>query len=109
MALTITKEADKSLIDACGGNVKFVRGLISFDTSYPTGGEAFDLSGDIPTEVQVVLIENKAGYFFEYDKANKKVIAYESGADGGANDEVGNTTDLATAGCTSIGFLAIGW
>ena len=110
MGLTITKEADKGIVDACGRSVKMVRGTIAFDSSYPTGGETLDLSKEMPTEVQQVIIENKSGYIFEYDYTNKLVLAYyfdyDATADGPAI-QVANTTDLS--GLTDIRFTAIGY
>lgn len=108
--LTIAYESDRSLVDSCGLSMRFVRGTIAFDSSYPTNGEAWDLSKIFPTEVQAVFIENKSGYIFEYDKTNKKLKAfyfdYDAGADGPAI-EVANDVDLEAL--TGIGFLAIGY
>lgn len=53
--------------------LRLVTGTIDFDASYPTGGEAISLP---LSEVNGMLIENKAGYSFEYDRVNKKVKAF---------------------------------
>lgn len=110
MALTVTKEADKTILEACGLNIRIIRGTIAFDDSYPSGGEDLDLSKELPTEVQHVIIENKSGYIFEYDYANKKVKAYyfdyDAEADGAAI-EVTNTGDLSAV--TDVRFTAIGY
>jgi hypothetical protein len=94
--------------DPGGKRLKMMYGTFDFDSSYPTGGEAMDLSNEF-TELLYVNMTPMLGYFFEYDKTNKKILAYESGADGGANDEVGNTTDLATVGLLNVPFFAFGY
>ena len=71
MALTITKEYSNI------GSKQMVNGTIMFDSSYPTGGESFDpdvLFG--VHDIDYVMIENRNGYFFEYDAANKKIKAF---------------------------------
>ena len=94
--------------DPGGKRLKIMYGTFDFDSSYPTDGEAMDLSNEFVELLYVNMVPSN-GYFFEYDKTNKKIIAYESGADGGANDEVGNGTDLASAGCTDVPFIAFGY
>jgi len=87
--------------------VRLVMGTIGFDSSYPTGGEAIDLPLN---EVNGMLIENKAGYSFEYDRTNKKIKAYQynyPGAAAGPATEVPNATDLSTI--TGVAFIAWGW
>lgn len=61
------------------------------DTRYKTGGEALDLTSYV-ANIESVSIESLDGYVLQYDRANKKVKAFESGADGTANDEVGNNS-----------------
>jgi hypothetical protein len=56
---------------------KLLTGTFSFDTSYPTGGEAFDITGKFKS-LMGVIFEPKAGYSFEYDYTNKKVKAYQN-------------------------------
>ena len=48
---------------------------ITFDSSYPTGGEALDLTDYVGT-IESVTIEQKDGYQFMYDRANKKVKVF---------------------------------
>lgn len=59
-----------------GMQLKTVTGTFDFDSSYPTGGEDFDLSSYFPKDVIGAIIFPQDGYIFEYDKANKKVKAY---------------------------------
>jgi hypothetical protein len=72
----------------------------NFDSSYPTGGESLALSDiGFSHSVDYVDFEDAAGYSFEFDHANLKVLAryfdYDAGADGPAI-QVPNTTNLAT-------------
>lgn len=72
---------------------------VDFDSSYPTGGEPLsgaDLGFDGDPELVVPL--NRSGYTFEYDRTNKKLIAYveEAVAAGGPLLEVANATNLST-------------
>ena len=71
------KMAPGCLATAGGNPIAVVMGEFDFDSSYPTGGEALDLSALIPNLVGV-FIENKSGYYFEYDYTNKKILAYNA-------------------------------
>lgn len=106
MSLTLAYDTPRA--SRIGRNYRLVTGTIAFDSSYPTGGEALDLSGKLKT-LKSVMLENKSGYVFEYDYANKLVKAYyydyDAGADGAAI-EVANTTDLSAV--TGVRFTAIG-
>lgn len=104
---TITYDPGDWLGEKCGLNWKIVTGNIAFDSSYPTGGEALDLSAKLPTKVAAVLFDGMGGYVPQYDYANKKVLMYEAGADGAALDEVADTTDLSAL--TTVRFVAIGY
>ncbi len=55
------------------GNRKAALVDILFDNSYPTNGEVVSLP---ITNVKDVMFEQKSGYMFEYDRANKKVKVY---------------------------------
>lgn len=87
--------------------VRIVAGYIAMSASYTTGGEAINLP---LSDIKGMLIENKGGYMFEYDRANKKIKAfqfdYDAAADGPAV-EVAAETDLSAL--TGIAFLAWGW
>lgn len=66
--VTIKKAPYKSF-----GGLRMVAGEIAFDSSYPTGGEAISLPIN---DVWGMVIENKSGYLFEYDRTNKKIKAF---------------------------------
>jgi len=92
MALTISP-AVKTVF----GNKRVVLGTIAFDSSYPTGGEAFTvtaLSGNYfrttdPHGVFCVL-EPLAGYTFTFRPDTSKIQVYSTAA-----TEVSNATDLS--------------
>ena len=71
MALTVTQKGRDNVI----GTRKMIVLDITFDSSYPTGGEALDLTDYVGT-IESVTIEQKDGYQFMYDRANKKVKVF---------------------------------
>lgn len=85
-------------------------GRLSFDASYPTGGEVIDPSGN--TNFHYFHAGSQAGYVFSFDKANQKLLAYrqkDPAAAGGADiplPQVANTTDLSAL--VDVPFFAIG-
>jgi hypothetical protein len=102
MALTIAKIADAP--DRVSGNRRERRRTITFDSSYPTGGESL-----VPSDVGLKRIEefrthgefraanNTTGINVSYDHTNQKLIAYWGNAGtASAEPEVSNTTDLST-------------
>ncbi len=94
------------------GNKRVVRLTTTFDSSYATGGEAFDpyAVGGFVT-VDRVIVEPKAGYTFDYvpstTPGSRKIKAYwvDTSVDGAALAEVASTTNLSTvvADVTIIG------
>ena len=84
---------------------------LTFDDSYPTGGELLgpaDLGTTYPP-LFVFGVRDCAGYVFDWDRANQKLKVYYSD-DNDSSDgpliEVPNTTDLSTL---SPIVLVIGW
>lgn len=74
----------------------------TFDSSYATGGEAFDpASYGIVGTPFMVLAEPRPGtadtYVVRYDSANKKLMAFwvDTTVDGAALAEVASTTNLS--------------
>jgi hypothetical protein len=55
---------------------KLVFSQITFDSAYATGGLALSASDFGLDEILAVFPANDAGYLFEYDKANGKLLAY---------------------------------
>ncbi len=59
------------------GNRSVILADIAMDSSYPSGGEAFNPETLFGLHrVESVLIENKNGYAFEFDATNKKIKTY---------------------------------
>lgn len=73
---------------------------VTFDSSYPTGGEALDFTTLGFDTVLAVIPAGKTtgGYEFAYDYGNSKIIAYwvDTTVDGAAMAEVANATNLST-------------
>ena len=96
MALTITNPGSSSDVTGVPGNIKYVIKDITFDDSYPTGGESYTATQMGLEELYIVLISQKSdGYVVQYDYTNEKFEIYEAGADGAALDELGNTADAS--------------
>lgn len=71
---------------------------ITFDSSYPTGGESFTAAMAGMAEVKGVFLSPLAsGYMVQWDRANAKlqVFVEEAVAAGGPLLEVADTTDLS--------------
>ena len=52
------------------------------DSSWLAAGESLDLTQYVP-KIETVLIDPSAtGYVWQYDRTNKKLLAFEAGADG---------------------------
>lgn len=58
------------------GNAYAVPADITFDSSYPTGGEALAPSAFGLNSISLLLAETAAGYMFHYDYTNSKLKAY---------------------------------
>lgn len=109
MSLTVTIDPEKGIIEKCAQNFKLLTGKIAFDSSYPTGGEALDLSNHFDRLIAFIAFEPTAGYVFIYDRTNKKVKVYFADYDAGADGaliEVADTTDLSAL--TAVYFMAVG-
>lgn len=108
MALTVTDPLDVGGI-SIGSHRMTVR-TIAFDSSYATGGEALtyrDLG--FSQRPDVVIVESKSGYVFEYDSTNEKLLARWGDNDNAADGplvEVPAATNLAAI--TGVQVVAIG-
>jgi len=97
MALTISNEdrrisGDRVLIDA----------KVTFDLSYPTGGEslaASDFQGLIQIDGLIVHSASLALYRVIWDETNSKLKVYVEDGTTGKEAEEGNTDDIATLTC----------
>ena len=71
MAVTFTEKKRAKL-----GNAYAVSADITFDSSYPTGGEALSASAFGLNNIDIMLCETASGYMFQYDYANAKLKAF---------------------------------
>ena len=92
MALSVTQKGRDNVI----GTRKMIVLDITFDNSYPTGGEALDLTNYVGT-IESVTIEQKDGYVFQYDRTNKKVKVFHPNLDVVISD-----ADPTTAGANLV-------
>ena len=76
-------------------------GYLVFDSSYPTGGEAYSEVSEFGlSQIDELYIWPSAGYTFEHDAGNLKIIAYDGAT------QVANTTDLSAL--TNVRYKAVG-
>tara|TARA_R100001460_G_scaffold43303_1_gene79592 strand:+ start:106 stop:432 length:327 start_codon:yes stop_codon:yes gene_type:complete len=105
MALTITKPGSAPDVTGVPGNIKYVIKDITFDDSYPTGGESLTATQLGFEELYIILISQKSdGFVVQYDYTNEKLEIYEAGADGAALDELGDTGDASGIGIRVIAY-----
>lgn len=74
--------------------------LITFDSSYPTGGEAITPAQFGLQAIDFVLLSNNGGNDFEYDYTNNKVKARVTTT----GVEVANAVDLSAVSTRAIVF-----
>ena len=100
MALTVEQLGRTNVT----GNRLTVALKITFDSSYPTNGEALDLTAYV-SNIENVAIEESGGYVFQYDRTNKKLKAFNVAASdqtptaditAAALAEVTNATNLSS-------------
>lgn len=100
MALTVSYDTPKPV--KIGHGLGQLSGTIAFDSSYPTGGESFDLSGYFKSVYQVIISDQNSGYLFEYDYTNKKIkVMYPRSAQAAANTGANQPTVTSGAATAS--------
>lgn len=105
MALTITVEKTIQL----ESSEQLYLGSVTFDSSYPTGGEAFDLPGNAIAEY--VFTDGLGGYVTGWDRANQKLKLYRQtnpAAAGGADVALIEFTNAGDASAVVLSFKAYG-
>lgn len=69
---------------------------VTLSGTYPTNGEPIDLAGYMPLasarQPDKVSVDGKAGFVYQYDPTNKKLLVYTNTA-GGANAALGEHTN----------------
>lgn len=73
---------------------------VTFDSSYPTGGEALTPAQLGLISVDTVLADGKLGYTFPYDRTNQKLLAFNG------TTQAANEADLSavTTRVVAIGY-----
>lgn len=110
MALTVTLDGFPRLL----GNRRVVTGSVTFDASYPTGGESITLIQLGLSALQNLDVTNSASegaFVIAWNKdVNDPVLSAFMGDNNNASDgpfiEVADTTDLSALVCR---FEATGW
>lgn len=92
------------------GNGYAVTADVTFDSSYPTGGEALTAQQFGLTVIDFVLPSPAAGYIFEFDHANSKLKAFTPTAVSmsGTAGVAGADNTVVAVSATSIGVSGAG-
>ena len=80
------------------GDQHIVTGTIAFDNSYPTVGESFTAANLGLRTVDLMLLQHTAGFSYQYDYTNSKVLVYTQGVAHGAAGAVTLDDYPVTAG-----------
>ena len=91
------------------GNTKLLTGTLTFDSSYPTGGELISASffSDFDT-LQLLLPSahtSVATKYARWDRANGKLMIFIEDGTSGIEAEAGSTSDQSAV---TVEFLAVG-
>lgn len=78
------------------GDMKVAIADVTFDSSYPTGGEVLDTKLLGLNLVHFAHVSNSAGYDVNYVPSTGKLLARVSAAAASAFGEVANATNLST-------------
>lgn len=104
MALTVSVNRT----DTVGRYTKYKTGTITFDSSYPTDGEALSASAvGLSSKIEFIQVSSAAGLVFEYDYSAGKLKAIWPTTDAtppGPGEEVADTTDLSSVVANFIAF-----
>ena len=97
MALTITTSSNGAEFErGVPGDMQYRVFEITFDSSYPTGGEPMAAADVGFSKIEFIAFSGgDGGYVFDYDFANSKVIVYRSAGSAAALGQVPNTTNLS--------------
>lgn len=100
MALTFTKDKE-----GVAGDLRYWSGTVTFDSSYPTGGEAI-LASDFGfgSTIYVLDLGSDSGLVFKFDRTNSKILAYYPTGGASAPTTLGAPTAAATlpSGSTTV-------
>ena len=97
MALTIANPQNARDTTGVPGDMKYTIKTITFDSSYPTGGESITAADVGMESIALVLFSpDKNGFVPQFDYTNSKIALYSAGADEETGlDELANTTNAS--------------
>lgn len=93
MALTVTRSGDWQSVY---GHWRKSHVTVAFDSSYPTGGESLTPADFGLRVIDMILIEPKNGFEFEYDYTNSLVKVFKAQSQGVINVDTSNTQNVGT-------------
>ncbi len=84
------------------GNMRMATGTISFDSSYSTGGLAFDPAQLGMSSIELIVFAPTSGVVFEFDHSNVKVKAFfPTGGAGTPGSALATASGLAASGAST--------
>jgi len=100
MALTVSLHVPQ--VERISRNLGILVGKVSFDSSYPTGGESCSGISRYFKSILNITFTGKDGYIFEYDKTNDKVkVMYPQGGESTAQTDGSAVIDSGATSVTS--------
>lgn len=102
MALTYT-----TVHSGVVGSQRIWQGLITFDASYPTGGEALDLDqlgGLVQLDALILNQTSVAGKDAVWDAATAKVLIYDENDTSGVAAQAANASDQSAVTVRAVAF-----
>lgn len=110
MALTVTQVVDLSRAEPDGSVVYGGVYDVTFDSSYPTGGEeiaASDLDASATTINSIIINQPVAvNRQIRWDEANSKLEVYAEDGTSGVHAELANASDTSTLTCQILAFAS---
>lgn len=100
MGLTFTKSKE-----GVAGDLRYWAGTITFDDSYPTGGEAITAANfGFSSTIYVLELGKDDGLMFQFDRTNSTIMAYFPTGGASSPTTVGAPTATATlpSGTTTV-------
>lgn len=102
MALTYT-----TVHSGIAGTQRVWQGLITFDSSYPTGGEAIEvnqLGGMFQLDALSLEQTNTAGFDAVWDQATAKILLYDEDNTSGIAAQAANASNQSTVTVRAVAF-----
>lgn len=99
MALTFSKDKE-----GVAGDLRYWSGTITFDSSYPTGGEAITASNfGFGSTIYILSMNPNAGVYPEFDRTNSKIKVYfPTGGSGTSPTTIAAAAVSIASGSTAV-------